>query len=185
MTVAQPSTPANYFHLLRWQALSPREKPLIVFTPKQLLRLKAATSATSEFTSGSFRPVIGETAELGTVRRVLLTTGRLYYDLVGARDKAGDTSTAIIRIERLYPLPVDEIKAELAKYPADAELIWVQDEPANMGAWPFMSLKLPAHLEGRELKRVSRRASSSPAVGSAKMHAAEQQGLLAALFGER
>ncbi|GAA4503321.1 multifunctional oxoglutarate decarboxylase/oxoglutarate dehydrogenase thiamine pyrophosphate-binding subunit/dihydrolipoyllysine-residue succinyltransferase subunit [Actinoallomurus oryzae] len=185
MTVAQPSTPANYFHLLRWQALSPREKPLIVFTPKQLLRLKAATSATSEFTSGSFRPVIGERAELGTVRRVLLTTGRLYYDLLGARDKAGDTSTAIIRVERLYPLPVDEIKAELAKYPADAELIWVQDEPANMGAWPFMSLKLPAHLEGRELKRVSRRASSSPAVGSAKMHAAEQQGLLAALFGER
>ncbi|MGI5226238.1 multifunctional oxoglutarate decarboxylase/oxoglutarate dehydrogenase thiamine pyrophosphate-binding subunit/dihydrolipoyllysine-residue succinyltransferase subunit [Actinoallomurus sp. CA-142502] len=185
MTVAQPSTPANYFHLLRWQALSPREKPLIVFTPKQLLRLKAATSATSEFTSGSFRPVIGETAELGQVRRVVLTTGRLYYDLVGARDKAGDTSTAIVRVERLYPLPVDEIKAELAKYPADAELIWVQDEPANMGAWPFMSLKLPAHLEGRELKRVSRRASSSPAVGSAKMHAAEQQGLLAALFGER
>ncbi|GLY73052.1 multifunctional oxoglutarate decarboxylase/oxoglutarate dehydrogenase thiamine pyrophosphate-binding subunit/dihydrolipoyllysine-residue succinyltransferase subunit [Actinoallomurus iriomotensis] len=185
MTVAQPSTPANYFHLLRWQALSPREKPLIVFTPKQLLRLKAATSATSEFTSGSFRPVIGETAELGQVRRVVLTTGRLYYDLVGARDKADDTSTAIVRVERLYPLPVDEIKAELAKYPADAELIWVQDEPANMGAWPFMSLKLPAHLEGRELKRVSRRASSSPAVGSAKMHAAEQQGLLAALFGER
>ncbi|GLY84552.1 multifunctional oxoglutarate decarboxylase/oxoglutarate dehydrogenase thiamine pyrophosphate-binding subunit/dihydrolipoyllysine-residue succinyltransferase subunit [Actinoallomurus iriomotensis] len=185
MTVAQPSTPANYFHLLRWQALSPREKPLIVFTPKQLLRLKAATSATSEFTSGSFRPVIGETAELGQVRRVVLTTGRLYYDLAGARDKAGDTSTAIVRVERLYPLPVDEIKAELAKYPADAELIWVQDEPANMGAWPFMSLKLPAHLEGRELKRVSRRASSSPAVGSAKMHAAEQQGLLAALFGER
>ncbi|MFB9833378.1 multifunctional oxoglutarate decarboxylase/oxoglutarate dehydrogenase thiamine pyrophosphate-binding subunit/dihydrolipoyllysine-residue succinyltransferase subunit [Actinoallomurus acaciae] len=185
MTVAQPSTPANYFHLLRWQALSPREKPLIVFTPKQLLRLKAATSATSEFTSGSFRPVIGETAELGQVRRILLTTGRLYYDLVGARDKAGDTTTAIVRVERLYPLPVDEIKAELAKYPADAELIWVQDEPANMGAWTFMSLKLPAHLEGRELKRVSRRASSSPAVGSAKMHAAEQQGLLAALFGER
>jgi 2-oxoglutarate dehydrogenase E1 component len=185
MTVAQPTTPANYFHLLRWQALSPREKPLIVFTPKSMLRLKAATSATSDFTSGSFQPVIGDSAELGQVRRVVFSSGKIHYDLVNAREKAGDTSTAIVRVERLYPLPVDEIKAELAKYPADAELIWAQDEPANMGPWPFMALKLPAHLEGRELKRVSRRASSSPAVGSAKTHAAEQQGLLGAIFGER
>jgi 2-oxoglutarate decarboxylase len=184
MTVAQPTTPASYFHLLRWQALSPREKPLIVFTPKSMLRLKAATSATADFTSGSFQPVIGDAAELGKVRRVVLTSGKLYYDLAVARAKADDTSIALVRVERLYPLPVDEIKAELAKYPADAELIWAQDEPANMGAWPFMALKLPPHLEGRELKRVSRRASSSPAVGSAKIHALEQQGLVAAVFGE-
>jgi 2-oxoglutarate dehydrogenase E1 component len=184
MTVAQPTTPANYFHLLRWQALSPREKPLIVFTPKSMLRLKAATSATSEFTSGSFLPVIGDTVEPGGVRRVVFSSGKLYYDLKTARENAGDTSTALVRVERLYPLPVDEIKAELAKYSSDAELIWAQDEPANMGAWPFMALKLPPHLEGRELKRVSRRASSSPAVGSVKMHAAEQHGLTAAIFGE-
>ncbi|MEV5706252.1 multifunctional oxoglutarate decarboxylase/oxoglutarate dehydrogenase thiamine pyrophosphate-binding subunit/dihydrolipoyllysine-residue succinyltransferase subunit [Actinoallomurus sp. NPDC052274] len=184
MTVAQPSTPANYFHLLRWQALSPREKPLIVFTPKSMLRLKAATSATADFTSGSFQPVISDPKQLGQVRRVVLTTGKLYYDLAAAREKSGDTSVALVRVERLYPLPVDEIKAELAKYPADAELVWAQDEPANMGAWPFMALKLPPHLEGRELKRVSRRASSSPAVGSAKMHALEQQGLVAAVFSE-
>ncbi|GAA4636548.1 multifunctional oxoglutarate decarboxylase/oxoglutarate dehydrogenase thiamine pyrophosphate-binding subunit/dihydrolipoyllysine-residue succinyltransferase subunit [Actinoallomurus vinaceus] len=184
MTVAQPTTPANYFHLLRWQALSPREKPLIVFTPKSMLRLKAATSATSDLTSGSFQPVIGDPAQPGQVRRVVLTTGKLYYDLAAAREKAGDTSVALIRVERLYPLPVDEIKAELAKYPADAELIWAQDEPANMGAWTFMALKLPPYLEGRELKRVSRRASSSPAVGSAKIHALEQQGLVAAVFGD-
>jgi 2-oxoglutarate decarboxylase len=185
MTVAQPTTPANYFHLLRWQALSPREKPLIVFTPKSMLRLKAATSATSDFTSGSFQPVIADPIEPGGVRRVVLSSGKIYYDLINGREKAGDTSTALVRVERLYPLPIDEIKAELAKYPADAELIWAQDEPVNMGAWPFMALKLPAYLEGRELKRVSRRASSSPAVGSAKIHAAEQQGLVAAIFGER
>ncbi|MCO5991798.1 multifunctional oxoglutarate decarboxylase/oxoglutarate dehydrogenase thiamine pyrophosphate-binding subunit/dihydrolipoyllysine-residue succinyltransferase subunit [Actinoallomurus rhizosphaericola] len=184
MTVAQPTTPANYFHLLRWQALSPREKPLIVFTPKSMLRLKAATSATADFTSGSFQPVIGDPKQLGQVRRVVLTTGKLYYDLAAAREKSGDTSIALVRVERLYPLPVDEIKAELAKYPADAELVWAQDEPANMGAWPFMALKLPPHLEGRELKRVSRQASSSPAVGSAKIHALEQQGLVAAVFSE-
>ncbi|GAA0327990.1 multifunctional oxoglutarate decarboxylase/oxoglutarate dehydrogenase thiamine pyrophosphate-binding subunit/dihydrolipoyllysine-residue succinyltransferase subunit [Actinoallomurus spadix] len=184
MTVAQPSTPANYFHLLRWQALSPREKPLIVFTPKSMLRLKAATSATADFTSGSFQPVIPDSKQLGQVRRVVLTSGKLYYDLAAAREKSGDTSVALVRVERLYPLPWEEIKAELAKYPADAELVWAQDEPANMGAWPFMALKLPPLLEGRELKRVSRRASSSPAVGSAKMHALEQQGLVAAVFSE-
>jgi 2-oxoglutarate dehydrogenase E1 component len=115
---------------------------------------------------------------------VVFTSGKLYYDLAAAREKSGDTSVALVRVERLYPLPVDEIKAELAKYPADAELVWAQDEPANMGAWPFMALKLPPHLEGRELKRVSRQASSSPAVGSAKMHALEQQGLVAAVFSE-
>ena len=184
MTVAQPTTPANYFHLLRWQALSPREKPLIVFTPKSMLRLKAATSATSDFTNGSFQPVIPDTVEPGGVRRVVLTSGKLYYDLVSGREKSGDTSTALVRVERLYPLPVDEIRAELAKYDPGAELIWAQDEPANMGAWPFMALKLPPLLEGRELKRVSRKASSSPAVGSAKMHTAEQRGLIAAIFGD-
>ncbi len=189
MTVAQPTTPANYFHLLRWQALSPREKPLIVFTPKSMLRLKAATSATADFTSGCFQPVIADNAvEPGKVRRVVFTSGKIYYDLLNARQNASDEereSTALVRVERLYPLPVDEIKAELGKYPGDAELIWIQDEPANMGPWPFMALKLSPHLDGRELHRVSRKASSSPAVGSAKMHAAEQQGLLGAIFKEQ
>jgi 2-oxoglutarate dehydrogenase E1 component len=188
MTVAQPTTPANYFHLLRWQALSPRQKPLIVFTPKSMLRLKTATSATSDFTSGCFMPVIGDDIDPGKVTRVVLTSGKIHYDLADAREKASEqerASTALVRVERLYPLPVDEIKAELAKYSSDAELIWAQDEPANMGAWPFMALKLPPHLDGRELKRVSRRASSSPAVGSAKTHAAEQRGLIGAIFEDR
>ncbi|QFG25122.1 multifunctional oxoglutarate decarboxylase/oxoglutarate dehydrogenase thiamine pyrophosphate-binding subunit/dihydrolipoyllysine-residue succinyltransferase subunit [Actinomadura sp. WMMB 499] len=188
MTVVYPTTPANYFHLLRWQVLSGRGKPLVVFTPKYLLRLKAAMSKVADITEGAFQPVIPESdpaIEAKNVRRVLLTTGKIYYDTVKARDAAGATDTAIVRVERLYPPPVDEIKAELEKYPSGAEVVWVQDEPANMGAWPFMALKLPHHIKGLEMSRVSRPASSSPAVGSAKMHQAEQDALMARLFGEQ
>ena len=113
---------------------------------------------------------------------MLLCSGKVYYDLGRRAKSAGATDTAIVRVERLYPLPVDEIKAELAKYPADAEVVWVQDEPANMGAWPFMALKLPHHIEGLRMSRISRPASSSPAVGSAKLHEAEQEALIAGAF---
>ncbi len=183
MTVAQPSTPANYFHLLRWQALSGRRKPLVVFTPKSLLRLKAAASAVSDFTRGNFRPLADDPADLdpAVVRRVLLCSGKVFYDLAGHRASIGDQTTAITRVERLYPFPIDELKASLAAYPQARELVWVQDEPANMGAWPTVGLKLPAHL-GRAIARVSRQASSAPAVGSATMHAAEQRALLEAAF---
>jgi 2-oxoglutarate dehydrogenase E1 component len=185
MTVAYPTTPANYFHLLRWQVLSSRGKPLVVFTPKSLLRLKAATSPVEQITDGAFQPVIPEVnpaVDPAGVKRVLLTTGKIYYDVAKARDAAGANDTAVVRVERLYPPPVDEIKAELAKYPAGVEVVFVQDEPANMGAWPFMALKLPHHIEGLKMSRVSRPASSSPAVGSAKLHQAEQEALLSRLF---
>jgi 2-oxoglutarate decarboxylase len=189
MTVAMPTTPANYFHLLRWQALSGRRKPLIVFTPKSMLRLKAATSAVADFTSGSFLPVIADrqtanaTAARG-VRRVLLCTGKVYYDLAERRralaaETGTDPDTAIIRVERLYPLPLAELQAELARYPAAEQIVWVQEEPANMGAWPRMALKLPAHL-GRPVSRVSLPPSSAPAGGSATMHASEHRALVEA-----
>jgi len=183
MTVALPSTPASYFHLLRWQALSDVLKPLIVFTPKSLLRLKAAVSRTAEFTSGSFAPVLAdpEPADPAGVRRVLLCSGKIYYDLADRRRAAGATDTALIRVERLYPLPVPELTAEIARYPAAAEVVWVQEEPANMGAWPFMAMHLPGVL-GRRLGVVSRRASSAPASGSARAHAAEQAAILDAAF---
>ncbi len=183
MTVAQPSSPANYFHLLRWQALSGRRKPLVVFTPKSLLRLKAAASAVPDFTSGSFRPLMPDPAQPdpASVRRVLLCSGKVFYELAAHRASMGDTTTAIMRIERLYPLPIEELKASLAAYPAARELVWVQDEPANMGAWPTIGLKLPAHL-ARPIARVSRQASSAPAVGSANMHTAEQHALVEAAF---
>jgi 2-oxoglutarate dehydrogenase E1 component len=192
MTVALPSTPASYFHLLRLQALSDRVKPLVVFTPKSLLRLKAAVSKTAEFTSGSFAPVIADAqsadavqADDGAIRRVVLCAGKVYYDLAGRRSKVGAMDTALIRLERLYPLPAAEIAAELARYPATAEVIWVQEEPANMGAWPFIALNLP-QLIGKPIRPVTRPASSAPASGSAKAHAAEQAAILAgAIPGDR
>jgi len=179
MTVALPTTPANYFHLLRWQALSNRHKPLIVFTPKSLLRLKAATSATADFTNGAFRPLIGEPASFDTsaVRRVVLCSGKFYYDLADFRAKTGANSTAIVRVERLYPIPLDELRAELARYPAGTELVWAQEEPENQGGWPRMALHLP-QLLGRQLMLVSLPASSAPAYGSAKVHASTHRELI-------
>jgi multifunctional 2-oxoglutarate metabolism enzyme len=173
MTVSLPSSPANYFHLLRWQALSGRGKPLIVFTPKSLLRSKAATSATSDFTSGAFQPLIGEPADFnaGGVKRIVLCTGKVYYDLAERQKKANNNSTAIVRVERLYPVPFEEMRAELSRYPSDAELVWVQEEPSNQGAWPRMALRLPEML-GRPLSVVALPAGSAPAPGSAKVHAA-------------
>ena len=173
----------NYFHLLRWQGLSGRHKPLIVFTPKSMLRLKAAASPVSEFTAGSFRPLIGSPAGSdgdvsdGDVRRVLLCTGKVYYDLAARQQKVGATDTAIVRVERLYPLPVSELRAELARYPEAESVSWVQEEPANMGAWPTFALKLPLHL-GRAVDVVSLPASSAPAAGSAAQHAASHTALL-------
>jgi len=179
MTVALPTTPANYFHLLRWQALSGRHKPLVVFTPKSMLRLKAATSATADFTSGSFQPLIGEPAGFDTsgVRRVVLCAGKIYHDLAAYRAEVNAKSTAVVRVERLYPIPHEELRAELSRYPDDVELIWVQEEPSNQGAWPRMALRLP-ELLGRPLSVISLPASSAPAAGSAKVHNASHRELI-------
>ncbi|MFI1980007.1 multifunctional oxoglutarate decarboxylase/oxoglutarate dehydrogenase thiamine pyrophosphate-binding subunit/dihydrolipoyllysine-residue succinyltransferase subunit [Streptomyces wedmorensis] len=192
MTVAMPTLPSNYFHLLRWQVHNPHHKPLIVFTPKSMLRLKAAASKVEEFTTGGFRPVIGDTTvDPAGVRKVVFCAGKVYYDLEAERQKRGDTETAIIRLERLYPLPGAELQAEIAKYPNAAKYIWAQEEPANQGAWPFIALNLIDHLDlavgadipaGERLRRISRPHSSSPAVGSAKRHQAEQQQLVNEVF---
>ncbi|HJQ43153.1 MAG TPA: multifunctional oxoglutarate decarboxylase/oxoglutarate dehydrogenase thiamine pyrophosphate-binding subunit/dihydrolipoyllysine-residue succinyltransferase subunit [Jatrophihabitantaceae bacterium] len=183
MTVAICSSPANYFHLLRRQGLSPVRRPLIAYTPKSLLRLKAAVSDLSAFTEGAFQPVIGDVAvDAGAVRRVLLCSGKVYYDLVAAREESGRRDVAIVRVEQLYPLPADEIRAELDRYP-EADVVWVQEEPANQGPWPFVALNLPEHLAGRPLLRASRRASASPAVGSLSVHEAQQREIIATAFG--
>ena len=178
MTVAMCSSPANYFHLLRRQGLSPVRRPLIAFTPKSLLRHKAAVSEVEDFTTGTFQPVLADTGAGGSVRRVLLCSGKVYYDLAAARAEHNRDDIAILRVEQLYPLPADELRRELAKYP-DAELVWVQEEPANQGAWPFIALNLPEHLDGRPLLRVTRRASASPAVGSHGVHEAQQREIVA------
>jgi multifunctional 2-oxoglutarate metabolism enzyme len=182
MTVAQPSTPASYFHLLRWHARNTdARRPLVVFTPKSMLRLKAAASEPADFTSGSFRPVIGDTIEPNGVRRVVLVSGKLYYDLVAERAKREDSSLAIIRLEQLYPLDAQSVAAELTKYP-NAELLWAQDEPANQGPWPFVALNLPELIDNRSIRRVSRPAAASPAAGSHHKHDEEQKALIAAVF---
>ncbi|WP_433545707.1 multifunctional oxoglutarate decarboxylase/oxoglutarate dehydrogenase thiamine pyrophosphate-binding subunit/dihydrolipoyllysine-residue succinyltransferase subunit [Streptomyces sp. CA-294286] len=192
MTVAMPTLPSNYFHLLRWQVHNPHHKPLVVFTPKSMLRLKAAASKAEEFTTGGFRPVIGdESVDAAAVRKVVFCSGKVYYDLDAERKKRGTTDTAIIRLERLYPLPGAELQAEIAKYPNAEKYLWTQEEPANQGAWPFIALNLIDHLDlavgadiphGERLRRISRPHGSSPAVGSAKRHQAEQQALMNEVF---
>ncbi|MEU1596929.1 multifunctional oxoglutarate decarboxylase/oxoglutarate dehydrogenase thiamine pyrophosphate-binding subunit/dihydrolipoyllysine-residue succinyltransferase subunit [Streptomyces sp. NPDC005708] len=192
MTVAMPTLPSNYFHLLRWQVHNPHHKPLVVFTPKSMLRLKAAASKAEEFTTGQFRPVIGDSSvDPAGVRKVVFTAGKVYYDLEAERQKRGVTDTAIIRLERLYPLPGAELQAEIKKYPNTEKYLWVQEEPANQGAWPFIALNLIDHLDlavgadipaGERLRRISRPHSSSPAVGSAKRHQAEQEQLVREVF---
>ncbi|TML22532.1 MAG: multifunctional oxoglutarate decarboxylase/oxoglutarate dehydrogenase thiamine pyrophosphate-binding subunit/dihydrolipoyllysine-residue succinyltransferase subunit, partial [Actinobacteria bacterium] len=178
--VVVPSTPANHFHLLRRQALSPKKKPLVVFTPKSLLRHKLCVSAVADFTTGTFQPVIGDTVDPGAVRRVLFCSGKVYYDLLQARTERQIEDTAIVRLEQLYPLPIEEIRAVLRTYAGASDFAWVQEEPANQGAWSFIALNLLEHLDGVSLRRISRPSAAAPAVGSIKLHDAEQSALLEA-----
>ena len=185
MTVAQPSSPASYFHLLRWHAKNPTRRPMIVFTPKSMLRLKAAASALSDFTSGHFQPVISDDS-VTNATRVIFCSGKVYHDLVAERTKIGESSTAIIRVELLYPLPIDEMVAEANKHP-QANLLWVQDEPANQGPWSHVALRTSEQHGGRGfgsriLRRVSRRASASPATGNHHLHEDEQKALMLEAF---
>ena len=178
MIVARPSTPANYFHLLRRQAYQRPRKPLVVFTPKSMLRLRGAASSVEDFTTGGFQPVIDDPqAEKSQVTRVLLTSGKIYYDLRAALDKQPDPRVAVVRVEQYYPVPAKELTEVLAEYPG-AELVWVQDEPENQGAWPFISLALAKHLANDKMSAVTRKASAAPSTGSAKVHAVEQEHLI-------
>lgn len=182
MTVAQPSTPASYFHLLRRQAYARPRRPLVVFTPKSMLRLKAATSPVEDFTQGGFRPIIDDTSGLNPaqVDRVLVCSGKVYWDLVAHRNNTKDSATAIVRMEQIYPCDVDGLRAAVGKYP-DAEVVWVQDEPINQGPWPFIGLNLPEEL-GQPLRVVGRPASASPATGSMQNHKREQKVLIERAF---
>jgi len=187
MTVAYPSTPASYFHLLRRQAFARPRTPLIVFTPKAMLRLKGAGSSPEDFTTGTFQPVLPDRVELdpAKVDRVLLASSKLVYELEDERTKREDDRTAIIRVEQLYPVPGREVAEQVKAFP-DAELVWVQNEPKNQGAWSHMALNLPEAMaqygEERPLRVVSRPASASPATGSTKVHAVEQASLLREVF---
>lgn len=182
MRVVIPTTPANYFHLLRRQALSPKRKPLVVFTPKSLLRHRLCVSDVQDFTTGTFRPVLPDSGAPAPeqVKRVLLCSGKVYYDLFQARQERGVTDTAIVRVEQLYPMPIEEIRSALAAYPNAVDFAWTQEEPSNQGAWSFVALNMLEHLDGVRLRRISRPAAAAPAVGSAKMHDVELSALIEA-----
>ncbi|MCJ1712711.1 multifunctional oxoglutarate decarboxylase/oxoglutarate dehydrogenase thiamine pyrophosphate-binding subunit/dihydrolipoyllysine-residue succinyltransferase subunit [Curtobacterium sp. VKM Ac-2922] len=174
MVVARPSTPASYFHLLRRQAWERPQKPLIVFSPKAMLRLRQATSAVEDFTNGTFEPVIDDAkvTDRNAVRRVVLHSGKVHHDLRAEADKRGRTDVALVRLEQLAPLPLDRILQVLGSYP-NADVVWAQEEPENQGAWPFVCMNLSPHLDGRPLSVASRPASAAPATGSSKRSAAE------------
>jgi 2-oxoglutarate dehydrogenase E1 component len=184
--VAQPSTPASYFHLLRRHTLGDEHRPLIVFTPKSMLRRKEAASKPADFTEGTFRPLIGdEVADPAKVDTLVLCSGRITWDLMVQRaQQQGDSpTTAIARLELLYPRPEEELKAEIARYPNLREVRWVQDEPANMGPAPHLQLNLFTELD-HEVRVISRPASSSPSVGQHSRHVDELKGLMSAAFEE-
>ena len=189
MRVVQPSTPANHFHTLRDQARREPRRPLILISPKQMLRLKVAVSPVEDFISGGMQTVIGETdpevlaaAAANKVDRVLLCSGRIYWDLLAHRQHAEDKHTAIVRLEQLYPLDEPALLEALAPF-AGAELVWVQDEPRNQGAWPWLALHLPDSITAGRLPRVvARPEAAAPAVGTSAAHVAQQKLILDEAF---
>ena len=188
MQVIQPTTGAQIFHVLRRQMLRPFRKPLVLLTPKSLLRNKAATSPLSELVEGSFQPVIGETQEhikADNVKRVLICSGKVYYDLIHARSEREREDVAVIRIEQLYPFAHKSLQEELRKYPNATELVWVQDEPQNQGAWFYIQHHLVENMTANQkLSYAGRPASSSPAVGYLAKHNEQQKALLDQAFSD-
>ncbi|HEV8197572.1 MAG TPA: multifunctional oxoglutarate decarboxylase/oxoglutarate dehydrogenase thiamine pyrophosphate-binding subunit/dihydrolipoyllysine-residue succinyltransferase subunit [Gemmatimonadales bacterium] len=187
--VANCTTPAQFFHLLRRQARRNRIRPLVVFTPKSLLRLPQAASHLEELTTGTFRPVIddpeaGVQSRAATLGRVVLCSGKIYYDLLAEAAKLGDRRPAIVRLEGLYTFPEDSLKAVLGRYPAAHEVIWAQEEPRNMGAWSYVAPKLGALLQtGQVLRYAGRPERASPAEGYPTAHAVEQARIVAEALG--
>jgi 2-oxoglutarate dehydrogenase complex dehydrogenase (E1) component-like enzyme len=190
--VANCTTPAQYFHLLRRQMRRQWRAPLVLFTPKSLLRAPRAASRVEDFTEGGFQPVLDDPAlvEPERVRRVLLCSGKVYYDLLAHREErdgveAGEArgDVAVVRVEELYPWPEQELETLMERYPNAERVTWVQEEPANMGAWTFVRERIPGVLrDTAKLAYAGRPASASPAVGSMRIHKLEQAALLQAAF---
>jgi len=186
LQIVQPSTPAQYFHVLRRQALRRWRKPLIVMTPKSLLRHAAAVSTLDDLTSGTYRRVIPDTGETpgAKIRRVVMCSGKVYYELVAKRAELARSDVALVRIEQFYPFPYKQLRAALAEYRDGTPVVWIQEEPENMGAWWFLRMQLGQTLfERLPLSGIYRRAGASPATGSASSHRLEQDELIAAAFG--
>ncbi|QRQ88662.1 2-oxoglutarate dehydrogenase E1 component [Cupriavidus oxalaticus] len=187
MQVCQPTTPAQIFHLLRRQMIRLFRKPLVIMTPKSLLRNKDAVSSLSELAKGHFETVIADQEELnaGKVKRVIMCSGKVYYDLVNTRKEREANDTAIIRLEQLYPFPHKAVAGELKKYPNATEIVWCQDEPQNQGAWFFVQHYIMENMtDGQKLGYAGRPASASPAVGYYAKHNEQQKALLEAAFAK-
>jgi len=181
LQVCYPTTPAQYFHLLRRQVQPGMERPLIVMTPKSLLRLPAASSTVDDLASGGFKPLIddAEITDPGSVEKIVMCSGKVYYDLLDARKKSGESRVAVLRLEQFYPFPLTSIRELLAKYANAKQLSWVQEEPQNMGGWNFVQPRLENLLPACERpKYVGRSASASPATGSYSIHQKEQAQLV-------
>ena len=188
MQLVQPTTASQIFHLLRRQMIRSFRKPLVIFTPKSLLRNKDAASPMSEFTKGEFHTVLGEQSgdlDAQKVHRVIMCSGKVYYDLVKARETKKSKDTAIIRVEQLYPFPHKSFAAELKKYPHVTELVWCQDEPQNQGAWFFIQHNILENMhDGQKLGYAGRPPSASPACGYAHLHQEQQKALVDAAFAK-
>ena len=178
LRLAQPTSSAQYFHLLRSQVRREKVTPLVVFTPKSMLRSPAMRSPLSAFTEGSFRPVLDDVIEPAGVRRVVFASGKIAHEALARRDAEGRADIAIARVEQLYPWPHEEIDATLARYPGVQEVVWLQEEPENMGPWPFVHHQVHQQLREVAVSHVARAESASPATGSGLVHAAEQRDLL-------
>jgi 2-oxoglutarate dehydrogenase E1 component len=188
MQVVQPTTAAQIFHLLRRQMIRLFRKPLVILTPKSLLRNKEAGSPLSELAKGSFQTVIGEVDEkidAKKVKRIVACSGKVYFDLVNARKERAQTDTAIIRVEQLYPFPHKAFATELKRYPNLAEVVWAQDEPQNQGPWFQIQHNIFENLdEGQKLAYAGRPASASPAVGYYDKHYAQLKALIDTAFSK-
>jgi 2-oxoglutarate dehydrogenase E1 component len=185
MYVVNPTTPAQFFHLLRRQVLSPLRKPLVVMSPKSLLRHPQVVSEPEELATGRFRRVLGDNIDPAGVSRILLCSGKLYFELLAERKAQERTDVAIIRLEQLYPLSEKELGEALAPYTADTPVTWVQEEGENAGAWRFLLSQWGFSLQGHPLDVISRPAAASPATGSASSHRIEQAELIRAAFASR
>jgi 2-oxoglutarate dehydrogenase E1 component len=187
MQIVQPTTASQIFHILRRQMVRNLRKPLVIMTPKSLLRAKDAASPLTEFTKGSFQTVIPENRELRAdkVKRVIVCSGKVYYDLARKREERGIDDVAILRIEQLYPFPHKVFAAEMKKYPNAVDVVWCQDEPQNQGAWFFVQHYIHENmLEGQKLGYSGRSASASPAVGYSHLHQEQQKALVDGAFGK-
>jgi 2-oxoglutarate dehydrogenase E1 component len=185
MQVCVPSTPAQIFHLLRRQMVRNCRKPLIIMTPKSLLRHKACISTLEDLTQGEYQWVLPEIDEIDPekVKRVILCCGKLYYELLEKRRQDKNDSVAIVRLEQIYPLPGPQLNKILSVYSNTNDLLWCQEEPKNQGAWDFCKPRLAAMLDKRwTVNYAGRQPSSAPAVGSAKLHALQQKEILEQAF---